>query len=253
MIIFLRLLPVLVALLQAAVFYGQLTQPLKYPWIVLLGVLALPLAAFAISWRRLAARDMISKMLPAFILLVVLAFSLLLVEGRLAAWLIILIATAASFISLELLFLLIYNPSRYPVNGISRVHIAYVPIAVWYAAATSSGLLVFLHTERQWHVVSMVVLGAILFRTTGHAAASQHEKGIWTMMGAIVGAHVGLLGLLLPMSMPVQGVVAALILSSALRVRRYIYEPRPSPRQAWVEAVGVFVAFVAVLSSAKWL
>lgn len=253
MTIFFRFLPFLVALLQVGIFYGQISHPLSYPWLVLIGVIALPVASFAISWKRLAWRDMLSRMVPSFILLASLAFSLLLVEGALAVWTVIVLASVSCYASLELLFLLVYHPSRYPVNGLSRVNIAYVPIAIWYAAATSSGLLVFLMMDRVWHVLFMVVLGALLFRTTGHTEASMVEKTVWTILGALIGAHVGLLGILLPVSMPVQGLIAAFLLSGSLRTRRYIYEPKPSGQQAWIEALSAVAAFVVVLSTTKWL
>lgn len=253
MTIFLRILPFLVSLFEVGVFYLQITKPLTYPWIVLAGVVALPLASFAISFKRLSLRDMLGKMIPSFVLLATLAFSLLLAEGAFAVWAIIILAALSCFISLELLFLLISHSSRYPVNGLSRVNIAYVPIAIWYAAATSSGLLVFLHMDRVWHVVFMLSLGGILFRTTGHAGASASEKTVWTVLGMLVGAQAGLLGVLLPVSMAMQGTIAAFILCVSLRARRYMVEPKPTGRQAWVEAVTAAASFAVVLSTAKWL
>lgn len=253
MILLLRLLPLGVAALQIAAFGWQLQQPSSYPWVVLLGVLALPAAAFVICWKRVRLADAVSRMAPSFILLGSLAFALLLVESRWAVWIAIALAVGTCLISLELLFLLAYDPARYPVNGLSRVNIAYVPIAVWYAAATSSGLIVFLHAERSWHVIFMTLLGAVLFHTTDHQDSTLHGRAVWTSLGALVGAHVGLLGILLPLNMPTQGIIASVLLSAALRVRRYLYDPKPSMRQAWFEVVGVFAAFVMALTSAKWL
>lgn len=253
MIVFLRLLPLGVAALQIAAFVYQVRQPLSYPWVVLFGVAALPAASFAIGWSRVRMRDVVGRMLPSFVLLASLGFALLLAEGRWAVWTIILLASATCFISLELLFLLAYDPPRYPVNGLSRVNIAYVPIAVWYAAATSSGLLVFLHMEKVWHVVFMTLLGAVLFHTTDHQDVTFRGRTLWTLLGALVGLHAGLLGVLLPLSMPMQGIIAAFMLSASLRVRRYLYDPKPSVKQAWVEGVAAASAFVAVLTSAKWL
>lgn len=253
MTIFLRFLPFLVALLEAGAFYLQISKPLSYPWIVLVGVVALPLAAFAISFRRLSLRDMLGKMIPSFVLLATLAFSLLLAEGPFAVWTIVTLASVSCFVSLELLFLLVSHSSRYPMNALSRVNIAYVPIAVWYAAATSSGLLVFLHMDRVWHVAFMVLLGAVLFRTTGHAGASVSEKTVWTLVGVLVGAQAGLLGILLPVSMAMQGTIAAFILCVSLRARRYLVAPKPTKRQAWIEAVTAAASFSIVLSTAKWL
>lgn len=253
MIIILRALPALVAILQLVVVYNQAQHPLQYPWIVLVGVVALPLASIAIAWRRVGFIDMLEKMTPSFVLMASLAFALLLTEGRASLTFIAIIASVASFVSLELLFILAFNPARYPVNGLSRVNIAYVPLAVWYVAATSSGLLTFLHMDRVWHVAIMVGLGAVLFRTTGHPGATFQQNIVWTILGALIGAHIGLLGILLSVSMATQGIIAAFLLSSALRARRYMYDPKPSVRQAWVEGVGAAALFSLVLGTAKWL
>ncbi|MBI4138747.1 hypothetical protein HY479_01195 [Candidatus Uhrbacteria bacterium] len=253
MIIVLRLLPFAVALLQGAVFVQQIRYPLQYPWIVALGVVALPLASATMGFRRVPFRDMLEKMTPSFALLAALAFGLLLAETAVAYAVIVALAVLSSFLSLELLFILAFDPSRYPVSALSRVNIAYVPIAIWYTAATSSGLLTFLHIPKLWHVVMIVALSAVMFRTTGHPGATWQQNAVWTALGALIGLHVGLLGLFLPLGMPVQGFIAAAILCSALRVRRYMYDPKPTVRLAWGEGVAVLVAAVAVLTTAKWL
>lgn len=253
MMLLYRLLPFLIALLEAAVFWWQIRNPLTFPWIVILGIFALPAATIAIAWKRIPLRDAFERMLPSWILLLALAFALLLIEGPFAVGAVVFLSGLSTFISLELLFLLVYDPPRYPVNGISHANIAFVPLAVWYAASTSVGLLVFLHTPPVWHVMVMVVLGAVLFRTTGHAGASLHEKAVWSLIGAIVGAHVGLLGIMLPLSMPMHGLIAAVIMSAALRVRRYVYAPRPSTKQAWIEGAAAILLFISSLATAKWL
>lgn len=253
MIILLRILPLLVALLQVGVFLSQLNNPQNYPWIVLTGVLALPIASFFIIWKRVGFKHMVEKMTPSFILLVALAFALLLVESRVAQTAVVAIAAVSSFVSLELLFLLAFNPSKYPVNALSRLNIAYVPIAVWYIAYTLNGLQTFLHMGRVWPAVGMTLLGAILFRTTGHPEATRQQNILWTGVGALVGAHVGLLGIIMPISMPMQGIIAALLLSGALRVRRYVHNPKPSRKQSWIEGIVALAAFASLLGTAKWL
>jgi hypothetical protein len=249
----LRILPFLIALCEAAVFTEQLRHPLSYPWLVLIGVCALPLASLTISWGRVRFLDMLEKMTPTFVLIACLAFALLLAEGRGPQAAIVIIASLATLASLELLFLLAFNPARYPVHGLSRVNIAYVPIAIWYAASTSSGLLTFLQMSRIIHVLILVALGAVLFRTTGHPQSSRRENTVWSFVGAIVGANVGMLGLLLPLSMPMQGIVAVVFLCAVLRARRYKYDPKPPKRQAWTEAVVAIATFTILLITAKWL
>ncbi|MEK7655624.1 MAG: hypothetical protein AAB386_03020 [Patescibacteria group bacterium] len=253
MVIFIRFLPYLIAALEGVVFVQQILHPLSYPWIVFIGVAALPVAAAVMTFRRVPFMDMLEKMTPSFVLLASLAFGLLLAETRIAYGVIVVLSIMTTLISLELLFTLAFNQTRYPVNALSRVNIGYVPIAIWYTAATSSGLLIFLHVSKIWHPVLMVVLGTILFRTTGHPGATRQQNAIWTALGALIGLHVGLLGLFLPVEMPVHGFIATIVLCSALRVRRYMYDPKPSGNHAWIETASALVAIIAVLSTAKWL
>src|SRR3989344_9241878 len=128
MILFIRSIPLLVGLLQVLVFFFQRSHPEWYPWIVLVGLALMPVASLAIAWRKIRLPDFLEKMAPTFLLLASLAFGLLLAEGQWALWTLTLCAALGSFISLELLFLLIYHPSAYPVNGLSRINIAYVPL-----------------------------------------------------------------------------------------------------------------------------
>lgn len=253
MILFLRTVPLLVGLFTAFVFWSQRTHPTSYPWIVLLGIAAVPAASFVLAWKRVQPWDLAEKMAPTFLLVTALAFGLLLAEGPLALWAIILLAAVTSFVSLELLFLLAFHPSAYPVNGLSRVNVAYVPLIVWYAVSTSSGLITFLHSDRLWHVLLAVVLGVALFRTTGHPGATRRQNLVWMVVGGIVGLEVGWVGLLLPVSLSMQGVIAAIVFSSALRARRYLYDPKPSRRAAISEAVASCALLVASLVTAKWV
>ncbi|MFZ2804327.1 MAG: hypothetical protein WA001_03815 [Patescibacteria group bacterium] len=253
MILFLRILPVLVGLLEAFVFWSQRTQPGLYPWIAIVGVVAVPCASLLIGWGRVPFADLLEKMAPTFLLMAALAFGLLLVEGSAAFWIIVTLAAVSSFVSLELLFLLAFHPSAYPVNALSRVNIAYVPLIIWYAVSTSSGLMVFLHIDRTLPVLMCGVLGALLFRTTGHPGATRRQNATWTVLGGLIGLEIGMLGLLLPLSIEMQGLVATILFCAALRVRRYLYEPKPSRRVAWIEASAALVLFIGSLISAKWL
>lgn len=253
MIVFIRFLPLLAALLNAALFWLQTEQPGTYPFFVLIGVASVPVASFLIAWRRLKLTDLLEKMAPTFVFLLSLAFGLLLAEHPPAILTIVVLASVATYLSLELLFLLAFNPAAYPVNGLSRVNMAYVPIAVWYAVSTSAGLLVFLHVNRAIHLLITAGLGALLFRTTNHPGATSRQNAVWTLVGVLTGLEIGWIGLLLPISMGMQGIVAALIFTSALRVRRYLFDPKPSRRMAWSEAAAVFLLCVALAGTAKWL
>lgn len=253
MILLLRILPILTAFLQAGCFLLQKQQPGTYPMFALAGVLSVPAASFLLSLKRVRIGDLVEKMMPTFILHLSLAFGLLLAEGGIAVWIIATIGAVSTFMSLELLFLLAYRPAAYPMNGLSRVNIAYVPIAIWYAAATSAGFMVFMHTDWYWHVGAFAALGGILFRTTGHPGATRHQNIVWTFIGFLAGAEIGWIGLLLPVSMGMQGFVAAILFTGTLRIRRHLYDPKPSKRMAWAEAVGATSLFFLGIFTAKWL
>ncbi len=253
MILIRRLLPIIATLSIGAAFWFQSRATALYPWVALCGVAVVPVAAFVISWKRTPISDFFEKMGPTFVLLLSLAFGLLLVEGALALGVLIAIAALATLISLELLFLFAYDPAAYPVNGISRVNLAYVPLAIWYAVRTSAGLLVFLHAPRSWHLVVTTILGAVLFRTTNHPGATRRQNAAWTLIGVLAGLEIGWIGTLLPVGMGIQGAIAALLLTGALRVRRYLYEPKPSRRMAWSEGVGGLLLFALTIGTAKWL
>jgi hypothetical protein len=253
MILLIRLLPFLVAALEAVLFWWQRALPGAYPWFAILGVSLLPAAAIAIGWGRVRIVDALEKTVPTFVLLASLAFALLLIEGTVALWIVIGIAAIASFASLELLFLHAWDPAAYPVNGLSHVNIAMVPIAVWYAVSTSVGLRIFLQTSIWWHLALLTALGAVLFRTTAHPGATADQRRTWTLLGALAGLQIGVIGLQLPIGMQMQGIVAALLFCGVLRARRYVHDPKPSRTFAFAEAGLAVAVFTVALATAKWL
>lgn len=253
MILLIRILPLCIAALEAALFWWQTQMPGSYPWIVVAGVALLPAAALAISWKQVRLWDLMEKMAPTFLLILSLGFALLLVEGVWPTRILIALVAAAAFLSLEVLFLLARHPTAYPVHGISRVNIAYVPLTVWYAFSTSIGMIIFLQTDRLWHIVMSAVLGVLIFRTTGHPGATKEQNRVWMMVGGIVGLETGLLGLLLPVSMAVQGLIAVLLICGTLRARRYLHDPKPSPRTAFIEGGALILLLATALVTAKWI
>lgn len=252
MILLLRLLPFLVGVTQIIFFRLQILESSTFPWIALFGWILVPAASVAISWGRISFSDLMQKMTPTFVTLGCMVFGLLLVEGSWQFWLLTALASIVTFTSLELVFLLSYDPAAYPVHGISRVNIGYVPLAIWYATSTSVGIMTFIHTPAVWHLVLMACLGAILFRTTGHPDATAMQIRTWTTLGMLVGAEVGLLGIFLPVGMQAQGLFAAILFSAALRARRYLYDPKPSNMVSYVEGAAALSIFVVALSTAKW-
>jgi hypothetical protein len=253
MILVLRLLPFLTGLAVAGLFAWQRVHPTVYPWAVIVAVTLVIGVSLILAWRRGSLRDLSEKMAPTIVVVLALGFGLLLSEGRLANMMVVILAGVCSFTALELLFLYVFHPASYPVNGLSRLNIAFVPLAAWYTASTSVGLLTFLHTPRVWHVVLLTIMGAVLFRTTGHPGASPAQNRVWMLIGAATGLHVGWVSITLPLSMPIHGALAAIVFASVLRVRRYLYDPRPSRRVAWGESVAACILLISVLATAQWL
>lgn len=248
-----RLFPALAALAIGLCFYSQLGQPRVYPWIALGGVLLAVVAIFAMGHKRVKLVDLAEKMLPTMILLLSLVFGMLLAEGVWARWAIVGFGVVATFLSLELLFLLSFTPSRYPMSGLSHVNIAYVPFIIWYTVANSVGLMTFLHSPDWIHVLAMTLVSVVLFRTTGHPGATPEQNKVWTLVGGLVGLHIGLLGIMLPMSMAAQATLGMIIICAILRLRRYLYHPLPGRKQAWIEGVTAVLILGVAIGTARWL
>lgn len=253
MLLLIRLVPYLAAFAVSFLSWFQYRHPSTYPWFSALGCGIFLFSVILISWRRLSLQSVVEKMIPSFLLQLSTSFGLLLVETSFAVWTIHLIAGISALLSLELLFLLAFEPHAYPVSGLSRLNIAFVPIIVWYVVSTSSGVMTFLHTPHLAHVVVCAFLGFVLFRTTGHPGATKAQNRIWSIVGCVVGLHIGWLGLHIPLNMPLQGAIAAALFSVALRMRRYVYAPMPSRQTAWIEAISVSAFFLVAMSTAKWL
>ena len=253
MLLVLRLLPYISAGVIGFLFWSQRQQPSMYPWICGLSLVMFGISVLGIAWKRLTLVELMEKMFPSFLLLIALSFGLVLVETDLSLWVIYLLSSVVSALSLELLFLDCFQRERYPVNGLSRLNIALVPLIVWYAVSTSTGLLTFLHAPHGIHVLMCWILGVVLYRTTGHPGATPVQNRLWMLIGLLIGVHVGWLGLHLPVSMPMQGTVAAVLCSAGLRMRRYVYQPKPSMHIAWSEGIGALVLFIIAISTAKWL
>jgi len=253
MIFFYRLFPTLLALTVGMSFYWQIKEPAAYPWVGLFGVLLTVIAAFIMSRKRVRILDLIEKMLPTALFLLALDFGMLLAEGQIAVWAIIIFGAVVAFLSLELLFLLSYMPSRYPVNGLSHVNIAYVPFIVWYVIANSVGLMAFLHSPVWVHVLILTVLSVILFRTTGHPSATREQNRLWMFVGGLAGLHIGLLGIMLPLSMSAQATLGMIVFCAILRLRRYMYHPMPVRKQAWFEGAMAIAIIIVAISTAKWI
>ncbi len=250
--LFMRLSPWLIAGVAGFLSAWQWRDALIYPWpLVIVWALAF-FAVCAMAWRELTWRDTLEKMAPSFVTLAIVGFAFLLVEGSLTRFVTSLVFLLIPLVSLELLFLFLYDPTRYPVNGLSRFNIALVPVAGFFLASTWHGLGVFLQMRSWVSVASFILLGASFYFLTTHPNAHRTHRRRWMLLGGLLGGQIGLLGLLLPVSMAVQGALASLLLCLPMRIRRYAYQPQPSFKMAWSEGVLALAGFVALLFTARW-
>ncbi len=251
-ILFLRLLPWLTALSVTGLVVWQWNHERTYPWPIVLG-LALYIGAVSLmAWRRLSVRDVCEKFGPSTLSLGVFGMSFLLVETPFERWVLSILLVGSLLLILELLFLLTHDAARYPVNGLSRVNLTLVPIGAFYLMFTLSGLLTFIRIP-WWVAIGMcMTYASLVFFLTCHPMADVSHRRRWFLLGGCVGAHMGILAIVLPVGMAVQGAIGAFLLSFPLRVRRYAFEPVPSARLAWVESTSAIIGFSCLLLVSRW-
>ncbi len=249
----LRLLAWISGILAFLIASWQWAHPFIYPW-PLAGFLAWYLFCLALlSWRHLDWRDAFDKILPSVLVMAAVSLGFLMAENVVEHWVITLVFVGIPFLVLELLFLLTRVPSRYPVNSLSRLNITLIPLGAFFLGSTLDGLAVFVHIRAWIFLAALMVFSAAAFFLTSHPSASHRHRGRWSALGAVVGAHAGLLGLLLPVGVFVHGALASLLIGFPLRVRRYAYEPVPPRRLAWGEGALAVCLLVVLLFSAKWI
>lgn len=253
MLIIFRFLPVLVGAINALLFFAQARHAGLFPWLIVPAPVLLVVAFGFLLWKRHKTTEDLRVILPCLIYLVVSGYGLMLAEGFLALWAIPLIAGFATFIFLELVFLSVFFPARYPVNGLSHVNLSLVPLALWLASFTSVGLTIFMNASRLIPIAVMTGVSLLLFYATSHAESGASVRGRWAGVGAWIGWHIGLLAAVLPLNMIVHGTIAALVGGYALRVRRYGFFPTIPRRLIVTEAIGFLTFFIAVLATSKWV
>ncbi len=252
MLLLLRFLPFAVGVTNALLFAWQSRDASSYPWLIIWTPFTVLIAGFVIGWKRMTFSELVEKLLPAALAVAACGYGLLLVEGWWALSVIPLLAGGVSFLALELLFLLAYLPTRYPVNGLSHLNLTLVPPTVWLAQYTSVGLTVFVHASRVIPIFVMSAATALLFWSTSHVEASGAERGRWAALGAWLGLQAGLMGAFLPVSLALQGGIAALAIALALRSRRYEIAPRPSFRFMLTEVSAASVLLLLLVATARW-
>lgn len=250
----LRLGPLLAGFGVYALFEWQWSAPLLFPWPLVAAVAVYALVAWRIAWVRKERWEMLGKTLPGCLFVFSAAVCALLLEET--AWrhgLSLFVAIVAYF-SLELFFLLKYDASRYPVNGLTHLQVGLVPLTNAMLAWGVVGIVTFSKTVLPvWvPIVVFMLVNAIGFWVTSHPDATRAQRRVWTLFGTWIGCALACLLLFLPLSMPTQAFLAALLIAAPLRLRRYGFSPRPSTATAWVEAIGFLLAFFALLLLSRW-
>ena len=144
-IVVLRALPLCTVFFVLAMCLWVSRAPLSYPWPLIAASLWFGGALLLIGWRRIPHWQLLERALPPFLSFVAVAAGIVLTETTWELWLVACILAALSYLVLELLFLSAYNPSRYPVNALSHVNLALVPIGGFFLAASLNALFVFLN------------------------------------------------------------------------------------------------------------
>jgi len=191
--------------------------------------------------------------IPSVLAVAISGYALLLAEGFFALWAIPLFVGGLSFVSLELLFLSTFVSAWYPVNGLSHVNLALVPITFWFTAFTSVGLTVFLNSSRIIPIITMTLVSFGMFYWTSHVEAGIASRRRWALIGGWFGFQLGVIGAVLPVNLIIHGTIAALCGAYAVRTRRYGIMP-PIPRKlAVLESLSFFVFLTVVLVTARWV
>ncbi len=253
MAILFRLLPFVVGGICAVFFGMQARYAEWYPWILAPALVAFlgGVALMLQKGRRRGWGDL-RLVIPSLLALLSAGFGMLLLEGSLRYWGIPIFVGLISFLILELLFLSAFFASKYPVNGMTHLNLALVPLIFWMSAYTLSGMLVFVNTHRGLPIVFLGVAGGVLWHVTAHPEASGESRRRWTLIGTWMGMQVGMLIAIVPLRMEVHAMIAALCGAIALRVRRYGIAPPIPRRTILLEAVIGTALLIVVASTATW-
>ncbi|MBP7006203.1 hypothetical protein KBB27_03720 [Patescibacteria group bacterium] len=254
MILLLRLAPMLAGFAIYALFEWQWTHPLFFPW-PLLGAMA---AYLVIAARLVAVRkdrwDMMWKAIPGLLLLGSATVCSLLFEEIFWQHGLSLFVAIATYLSLELLFLLAYDPARYPVHGLTYLDVGIVPLTNALLVWGMVGVRTFqkLMLPFWMPMIVLMVVNAIGFIATSHPDATREQRRAWAMFGGAIGAALGVLILFLPLTMPAQAFLAALLVAAPLRLRRYGFSPYPPRAMAWFEGGVFLLLFIGLLLLSPW-
>lgn len=237
---------------MALALWVQWRQPLLYPMPFLAGVGIFAASVTLMLWKRVSVAGFLERIVPPLALLFGIGLALLMVEDPVRQFIFSSIAVLMVTISLEMMFYFLFDPKRYPVNALSHIALASVPLTAYALAVGLTGLTIFLNTPAWIPCVLLGGYGLAAYWTTEHPIADVGSRRRWRVIGVVIGLQVALFCMLLPLEVWTQGLLAAFLFSVPLRIRRYAFPPAPSSRFAMVETIGAILSFVTLLLTARW-
>ena len=219
--------------------WAEWQNPLLYPLPIVGGILCFLLSAMLLLWKPLC-------------LLIAIAFALLMAGSPMQRIVFSALAVLTVTIPLELIFYFLYDPKRYPVNALSHVALASVPLTVYCFVVGLSGLLVFVHLPAWIPFLLLAAYGLIAFWMTEHPVADVSSRRRWRVLGVVIGVQVAIFALMLPLDVWAQGLIAAFLFAIPLRIRRYAFPPAPTTRIAVIESLVTATCFCLLLLTARW-
>jgi len=247
----LRSLPLLAALSILFLSRWQFIAWRTFPYLYLASVAIFILAAAIIGYKRLAWREWV-KVIPAVVTFCIAGGAVLLVEIGIQQTLFSFFISGLAYLTLELLYLLGLEPSKYPVHGLSRLNLALIPLGMFFLGMTLSGLQAFIRFPFWTSPFFGLAYGMLMFYCTAHHTADREHSRRWMFMGLLVGVHAGILSMLLPLDVIASGVVAALIFAMPFRARRYAHDPKPKRQTALIETFLFSACLIAVILFSRW-
>lgn len=247
-----RSIPWAAAVILTGAMEWFVRNPLSYPWPQLAGLAVFLFSFVALAYKRMVLMDAVGYGLPSTLTLVGLGGALLLADSSWERMIYSAAFVGIPLLVLELLYMLTSDPVRYPVNALSRINIALAPLAIFSMTESLVGVYVFAPLPWWCLLLVLCLVSAIFVFATSHPTADKRHRIRWTVIGAVIGLHAAVLGMILPVGMTVSGTLAAFLLAFPLRTRRYAFAPVPSRAHAWTEGALGSALVMALLLSARW-
>jgi len=247
-----RGLPWFIGFIAFAACQWQWRDASIYPWPLVSALVGYTAAAALIAYRRLSIEELTVKMLPGILVLTSMGFAFLLIESPESRLALSILVAGTAGVSLEMLWLLVFDPARYPVHGLSRLNMAFMPLSFFFTTIGLTGLGYFIRTPEWVTPAITALLGSAAFVLTFHHSHSANHRWRWALVGGAIGLQIGILANILPVSIVVQGAIASLLIAIPLRIRRYGTGAAPRPVTAWGESLGVGILFLTILLISRW-